>query len=144
LDFTGYGPVSLGMTSSEVAALEPTLTRNTFGAGCTQYFDHGPSQVGGPMFNILLTPPTNRVIGISVPSSAVTDTGVRIGSTRSQITAAYAGHHTEETSSQGGTVVLVQGTTSWLGFLLNQSGAVKSMSVGSKAFAAQQEVCIAG
>lgn len=144
MDFNGYGPVGLGMTSSEVAALEPTLTRNPFGAGCTQYFDLASARVGRPRLNIVVTPPTNRVIGIDVPSSAVTDAGVQIGSTRSQIAAAYANHHTEETSSQGGTVVLVQGNTSWLGFLLDQAGAVKSMSVGSKAFAGQQELCIAG
>jgi hypothetical protein len=144
VDFGGYGPVDLGLTAGQVATLEPALTRNAFGAGCVQFFGQAPAAIGGPMFNIVLTPPSNRVVGISVPATAVTDTGLRVGSTRAQVAAAYPGRHTEITGSQGGTVFLVQGSTSWLGFLLDQSGAVKSMSVGSKAFAAQQELCVSG
>jgi hypothetical protein len=132
------------MTAAQLAALEPNLNRNTFGVGCTQFFDHAPGQVGGPMFNVLLTPPTNRVIGISVPARAVADANIKVGSTRGQIAVAYPGKHIEETNSQAGTVVLVQGSNSWMGFLLDQSGTVKSMSVGSRAFAAQQELCVGG
>jgi len=130
------------MTATQVAAAEPTLTRGNFGTGCTQFYDKAPAHVNGPMFNVLLTPPTNQVIGVSAPAGYQTDTGVGIGASRAQVKAAYPGRHTEETSSQGGQVLLVQGPSSWIGFTFGSGTTVLHMSIGSRDFAANGELCV--
>jgi len=143
ITFTSVGPVQLGMTEAQVRSVEPKLREGNFGTGCKQFFGQN-SGVNNPMFNVLLTPPTNRVVGISAPSGYVTDSGVGVGATRAQIHNAYPGRHIEETSSQGGQVMLVQGPNSWIGFTFGSGSTVRHIDVGEKYFAGNGEYCVGG
>jgi hypothetical protein len=138
ITFTSVGSLQLGMTAAQVHAAEPSLSSGSFGTGCTQ-FGRTP---GGSMLSAVLTPPTNRVIGIYARIDDRTDTGIGVGSTRDQVRAAYADRHIEETSSYGGQEILVQGPSSWLGFTFGQGTTVKAILVGSHDFAATYELCV--
>jgi len=136
ITFTGVGPVQLGMTAAQVHAAEPSLQRQTFGQGCLSYYGSA-----GDM-QVTFVPSSDTIYGIDAPDSDVTDAGIRIGSTPDQIRAAYAGRHIEQVTSQGGQVLLVQGPSSWLGFVLGNGSRVQGISLGDHDFAAQFEYCV--
>jgi hypothetical protein len=137
ITFTSVGPVQLGMTTAQVHTAEPSLTSGPDGTGCTGF---GPR--GGSQPHVVLASSSDRVIGIDAPSGYRTDTSIGVGSTRDEIRAAYAGRHIEEISTYPGQVVLVQGPSSWLGFVLGHGTTVQSITVGEHDYAAQFEVCI--
>jgi hypothetical protein len=134
--FTGVGPVQLGMTAAQVHAAEPSLQRHTFGQGCMSYYGSA-----GDM-QVTFVPSSDTIYGIDAPDGYVTDAGIRVGSTPDQIRAAYAGRHIEQVTSQGGQVLLVQGPSSWLGFVLGNGSRVQGISLGEHDFAAQFEYCV--
>jgi hypothetical protein len=130
------------MTGAQVrAAAGAGLQEHDLGAGCKQFVPPPFSMFLPLDARILLSPPTNRVVGIDAPGGCVTDTGIGIGSTREEIRRAYASRKIVEQASQGGQVLRVQGPSSWLGFVFGDGTIVRHISVGTHDFAAQYELC---
>jgi len=144
LSFEGYGAIRIGMSKPEVLAASSVPLTAYGNSNCTWLYDKRVADASGnPSHAVQITLDRQGVathIDAYAAANARTDRGVKVGSSLSEVLAAYP-EHSERTETQASAVLVVSGPANDLSFALDDADRVVGIAIGHRGYALGFEDC---